>query len=973
MPPESSFSIALVRLDLANERLWCGDQVRVLRPKTFALLRYLIEHPGQLLTKAALLEALWPETAVSEVVLSVCIRELRQALGDDARTPRFIETVHRRGYRFIGHLPTMHPSAPHTAAAAPLPLLVGRAHELDALHRGLATALTGVRQILFVTGEAGLGKTTLVDTFLTAVVEQGPLWIGRGQCLDHYGGGEAYLPFLEALERLCRGPGGPEVVEILRHQAPTWMVQMPGLVSPAELEGLQRRVLGTTRERMLRELAEALNVLTAARPLVLVLEDLHWSDYATLDALVALAQRREPARLLLLGTYRPPDALQRGHPLHTVQHELHMHGQCVELSLTLLTEAAVADYLAVRFPDAHLPAGLARLVHQRTEGNPLFMVQVVEDWVRRGWLAQVDRHWTLQVGLAALAVTVPEGLWQMLEQQLDRLSPMEQQVLEVGSVAGAIFSAAATAAGLTHEVVRVEECCASLSRRRQWLEACGEQSWPDGTVAGAYRFTHALYQEVAYTRLSAARRVEVHRRIGARVEAGYGAQAGNIAAELAMHFEQGRDPDRALRYLQHAADNALRRSAYTDAITHLTNALALLSALPETPERAQRELDVQLALGPAFVATKGLAAMEVEQTYARARTLCEQVSETSQLFPTLLGLCLFYQSRVILLTAQELGAQLLRLAQQEAAPMHLLEAHGALGNILFFLGEYPKAWTYLEQGIALTDPTAERGLALHNDRAPGVWCLASASLTLWCLGYPAQAARRSQEALALARALSHPYSLALAQYYAAYLHQRRREALAVQAQAEAFLPLATAQGFPLWVGLGTCWRGWALAMQGQSEVGLTQLRQGLATVVATGQELSQPFGLILLAEAVGHTGQVEEGLRLLAETLTAFEASGRGDLLAEAYRLQGEFLLHQSVPDAAHAETCFQQALAIACRQQAKSWELRAALSLSRLWQRQGKRAAAYDLLAPVYGWFTEGFDTADLQEAKALLEALGA
>ena len=259
-------------------------------------------------------------------------------------------------------------------------------------------------------------------------------------------------------------------MEILRHQAPTWVVQMPGLVSPAELEGLQRRVLGTTQERMLRELAEALNVLTAARPLVLVLEDLHWSDYATLDALAALARRREPARLLLLGTYRPPDALQRGHPLHTVQHELHMHGQCAELALPLLSEAAVADYLAVRFPDAQLPAGLARLVHQRTEGNPLFMVQVVEDWVRRGWLVQVDGRWTLQVGLAALAVTVPDGLRQMLEQHLDRLSPMEQQVLEVGSVAGATFSAAAVAAGLEAEVVQVEEWCAGLARRRQWLE-----------------------------------------------------------------------------------------------------------------------------------------------------------------------------------------------------------------------------------------------------------------------------------------------------------------------------------------------------------------------------------------------------------------------------------------------------------------------------------------------------------------------
>jgi AAA ATPase domain/Transcriptional regulatory protein, C terminal len=353
-------------------------------------MRYLVAHPGQLLTKAALLEALWPETMVSEIVLSVCIRELRQVLGDDAKAPRFIETVHRRGYRFIGHLPTVHLSAPRISSPAPPPLIAGRERELDTLHGALATALTGVRQLLFVTGEAGLGKTTLVEAFLTALEAYGPLWIGRGQCLEHYGAGEAYLPVLEALGRLCRGPGGKEVVTLLGQQAPTWLVQMPGLVRAADLEALQRRIAGATRDRMLRELAEALELLTARQPLLLVLEDLHWSDYSTLDVLAMLARRQEPARLLLLGTYRLPDALQRGHPLHTVHHELQRHGQCTELPLPLLPEAAVAAYLGTRFPDARLPAGLARLVHQRTEGNPLFMVTVVEEWVRRGWLAPAD-------------------------------------------------------------------------------------------------------------------------------------------------------------------------------------------------------------------------------------------------------------------------------------------------------------------------------------------------------------------------------------------------------------------------------------------------------------------------------------------------------------------------------------------------------------------------------------------------------
>jgi tetratricopeptide (TPR) repeat protein len=302
------------------------------------------------------------------------------------------------------------------------------------------------------------------------------------------------------------------------------------------------------------------------------------------------------------------------------------------------------------------------------------------------------------------------------------------------------------------------------------------------------------------------------------------------------------------------------------------------------------------------------------------------------------GLCWFYYARGALPTARELGEQLFRLAQREAAPTPLLETHEALGGTLFFLGEYTAAGTHLEQGIAITDPEAQRALALRHGVAPGVRCLVMAANTLWCLGAPAQAMQRGQEALALARELAHPFSLAAAQYYVTFLHHRRRETLAVQEQVEA---------------------------------GLAQLHQAMAVVLATGQTLARPLCLVLLAEAAGYAGQVAEGLRLLAEALAAFEASGRGDLLAEAYRLQGVFLLRQTIPEAAQAEACFQQALTIARRQQAKSWELRAATSLSRLWQQQGKCQEAHDLLAPLYGWFTEGFDTADLQEAKALLEEL--
>jgi predicted ATPase len=486
-----------------------------------------------------------------------------------------------------------------------------------------------------------------------------------------------------------------------------------------------------------------------------------------------------------------------------------------------------------------------------------------------------------------------------------------------------------------------------------------------------YRFKHSLIQDAAYHSLLKSTRQQHHQRIAQVLELRFPETVETQPELLAHHYTEAGLSAQAIPYLQSAGQRAAQRSAHLEAIQHLSTGLALLATLPETPARAQQELDLQMALGPPLMATKGYAASEVEQTYARARALCAQVGETPQLFSMLRGLCLFYRNRGALPTARELGEQLDQLAQRAAAPTPRLEAHTTLGGTLFFLGEYAAARTHLEQGIALADPTAQRALALRHGEAPGVRCLILAANTLWCLGFPAQAMQRSQQALTLAQELAHPYSLATTQHFAAYLHYYRREAPAVHALAEALLTLAAAQRFSLLVGFGACWQGWALAIQGQCEAGIAQMHQGLAAVRATGQTLTQPLCLVLLAEAVGHTDQVEEALRRLGEALAAFEASGRGDMLAEAHRLQGELLLRQAGSDSAQAKACFQQALAIARRQQAKSLELRAAMSLGRLWQQQGKCAEAHALLAPIYGWFTEGFNTADLREAKALLEEL--
>jgi DNA-binding winged helix-turn-helix (wHTH) protein/predicted ATPase len=989
------------QLDPANQRLWRKTHVLRLRQKTFAVLHYLVEHPNQLVTKEQLLAAVWPEVYVSEVALSVCIREVRRALGDDRKAPLFIETVHGRGYRFIAPVTLTPPAVqgslfkvPPSLSAARVPPstigVVGRDAELAQLYQWWARALAGERHIVFVSGEAGIGKTTVVEAFLDHIAAEGSLWIGRGQCVEHYGAGEGYMPVLEALGRLCRESEGARVIAFLHQHAPTWLAQMPALLGAAERERLQREVAGATRERMLREMAEALEALTAHRPLVLRLEDLHWSDHSTLELLSVLARRREAARLLVLGTYRPVEMLANGHPLRTVRQELQLHKQCEEQRLTFLSEDHVAEYLTRRFAggihgqrksraDAVFLQALARTVHQRTEGNPLFMVNVADYLAAQGGLGAAVE--SVQVG-------IPGDLRQLIEEQIHRLSATERQVLEVASVEGAEFSAAVVAAGLGTVVEEVEERCEGLVRREQFLRTCEPAEWPDGTMAARYQFLHTLYQEVLYEHIPAARRSRLHRLLGERTEAAYGAQVHEVAAELALHFERGRDYRRAIQYLQHAGENAVRRAAPQEATTLLTKGLELLKTLPETPERTQQELLLQITLGPVLMATRGYAAPEVGHAYTRARELCRQVGETPQLFPTLWGLWAFYLVGAEHARAHDLGEQLLAVAQGVQDPALLLQAHYTLGLPLFNFGKFVPAREHFEQSLALYDPGCHRLQAfLYGSNDPQGAALSFVALILWILGYPDQALSRSREAHALAQELSYPFNLATTQLWATWLHQFRREGHEAQARAEATIALSTDQGFSQWVAIATIFRGTALAEQGQEEEGIAQMRQGLSVLRASGTAASQPYYLALLAEAYGKMEQAEEGLVAVAEALEVVHKTGEHFYEAELYRLRGELTWqksqvsrskfqvekpHSAVPTPqVEAETCFRKAIAISREQHARSLELRAVMSLARLWQRQGKKTQAHEMLAEIYHWFTEGFDTKDLQEAKALLQEL--
>ena len=964
-------------LDTENACVWCGSEALHLTPKAFAVLNILLAHPGRLVTKDELWQAVWPGIAVTDAALTVCIREIRQRLHDDARAPRVIETVHRRGYRLIAQTT---PDTQTIMAATASPdwrtgPLVGRDSELARLHEHLARAAGGERRFVLVTGEAGIGKTRVVDAFLAQVVETGAADIARGLCIEYHGSGEPYLPVLDAIGRLCRGPQAQHTLAVLGQYAPTWLVEMPGVASAKAPDVPQPVVLGATHDRMLREMADALEALTADRPLVLVLEDLHWSDHATLDLIAWLARRREPARLLLLGTYRPVDVIVRAHPLRAVAGELVLHGLSVEMPLELLSEEDVAAYLALRLPGGQVSEGLVRAIYQRTDGNPLFVVAAVDALVQQGWLAVAGARWHVQLGAEEAAARVPPSLQEMVEQLFDGLNSEQQRTLESASVVGREFSAAAAAAGTDEDLRLIEDRCAELARRGQFLVAAGIEPWPDGTVAERYRFVHALYQHAVYERLSPGRCAELHRRIGARAEAAYRERAGERAAELARHFHEGREAPRAVAYLRQAAENALQRSAYYVSAAHLQQGLSVLQELPHTPERDRDELAFRITLGRLLMSTKGFASSEVGQTFTRARALCHELGERSLLIRATWGLSVHHLVRGQPRRAHELAEELRRLIEDEPGAPLLPIAHVTLGFAFYYLGELPLAGENFREGIAAYTSEQHRLLALYGPpQDPRVTCLCYGAWVAWTLGFPDRALAACRAATDLALESPDSPRLAAALVFTARLHQFRREAEQTRRHAEAAMKLAREQGFTQRLAAATILFGWARAVQGAPE-GIETMSRGLADYRATGAEDDLPYWLALLAGRRAATRQVEAAWRDLDEALALVRANGTLVWEAELHRLRGVLLGRRAPAGAAstdEATTAFETALTIARRQQARAFELRAATSLARWRREHGRRAEARALLETVRAWFTEGFDTPDLIVADALLRELG-
>jgi predicted ATPase len=933
-----------------------------------------------------------------------------------------------KGQTFLS-APQSHSSSglPLFLASAPQPSgppapFVARQRELAALSTALESAQAGRGQILFIIGGAGRGKTMLVQEFARrAQVADAELIMVSGHCNALTGLGDPYLPFREALNMLTGELETRWAAGLITHQQAErlWQlipVSLPALVEQAPdliknfVSGpalLNRAATFATDEmpwfnqltvlvreanqirleqpRLFTQYTALLKAIAVQQPLLLILEDLHWIDTSSSALLFHLSREVSDSRILIIGTYRPDEVAlsweDGPHPLASIVSELKRQHGDIWLDL-----GDLAPMEGRQFVEAYLDAQPNRLdaafreaLFRQTEGHALFTVELLREMQERGDLRQAEDGYWME-GETINWNTLPAKVEGVIEKRMTRLEAGLQTVLTIASVEGETFTAEVVArVQQLNERELVQQLSRELDKRQRLITAQGLE-WVGGQRLSVYRFRHHLFQHYLYHNLDQMERTYLHEAVGNVVESLYGEQAEQVVVQLAHHFEQAGLTQKAVHYLLQAGKRAARLSANQEAIAHLTKGLILLETLADSAERTQRELELQIVLGNALMATKGYATAEVEHVFNRARELCGQIGETPHRYPVLYGLWVLHHVRAEHQRARELGQEWLRLAQHQPDTAPLLMAYRVLGVSLLHRGELVAARAHLEQSLRLYDPPQHRSLAFVYGQDPGIASRILEAWTLWLLGHPDQSLKRSHEALALAQDLSHPFSLAFALIHAAVLHQLSREEQEAQERIESAIALCTQQGFPFLLAIGTILQDGALAEQGQEKARIAHLRRGLAAYQAIGAGLWRPYSLSLLAQAYQIAGQVKEGLTVLVEALVLVEKSDERWWEAELYRLKGELLrknedrLTLRVVERMNAsreespEGCFLKAIDVARRQSAKSLELRAALSLSRLWQEQGKRQEAHQMLAEIYGWFTEGFDTTDLKEAKALL-----
>ena len=857
--------------------------------------------------------------------------------------------------------PVVTQSDEEEAGSGVVTTLVGRDEEIGLLLRRWEQSKEGFGQVVLINGEAGIGKSALSDVIREQVAKEG--YMRATYRCSPYHTNSALYPVTTHLQRLWRWERDDSPAEKLSKMEQTLrttslplkeVVPLFAALFSLPLPEDRYPPLGLTPQQ---EKQQTQDFLTAwlleeaeRQPMLVVYEDLHWADPSTIENLSLLVEQVPTAPMLAVLIFRPqfvPPWPNRSH--------------MTPITLNRLERPHVEAMITHLGGGKALPAEVVQYIVARTDGVPLYVEELTKMLLESDLLREEADHYALSGTLSSVAI--PVTLQDSLMARLDRL-PMVREVAQLGAVLGREF-----AYEMLRALAAVEE--STLQDRLEQLVGA-ELLYQRGRPPRArYIFKHALIQDAAYGSLLKRTRQQYHQQIAQMLEAEF---PGTVEAEpelVAHHYTEAGLNELAVGYWLQAGKRAAQRSAYQEAISHLTTGLTLLQTQPETLARHQQELPLQTALGAALLMIRGHTAPEVEASYRRAHVLCQQLSDTQDILPVLFGLWRFYVMRADYAMARQLGEELLGLAERiDELPLHVIP-HYAAGFTCFCLGQLLQARSHLAEGIAHYSSTQRSHPVFRAGQEPGVACRTYAAFTLWLLGYPDQALALAHDGLALATELAHPFSKAFALVGVSLIERFRRDGQEVYDHAEAAVTVSTEKGFPTWLAMGTFLRGWALTALGQREEGMIQLLRGIADWRGIGTELFVPYLLGDVAERYGVLQQVDEALDALKEGWEATERTGEQWWKAEVHRLEGDLLLHQSSADVAQSANCFRQALDVARNQQAKSLELRAATSLARLWLSQDRRREAYDLLAPVYDWFTEGFDTADLQEAKALLTEL--
>jgi class 3 adenylate cyclase/predicted ATPase len=845
--------------------------------------------------------------------------------------------------------------------SAGLTRLVGREEEIELLLRRWQRATSGEGQVVLLSAEPGVGKSRLAAA-LQEKLQAEPYSRLRCFCSPHHQGSALY-PVIRQLERAAGFTrDDPPVakldkLEALLTGAAIAAEDMPLLAEllslPSERYGPVSLSPQAKKERTLQALVRQVEQLSLRNPVLWVFEDVHWIDPSSLELLQLTVDRMQQLPVLLLVTFRsefsPPWI---GEP-HVTMLAL---GRLNWRDTAALVERVVGDKV--------LPSAIVHEIIERTDGVPLFVEELTKAVLEAG-AGEGDAKAVLS-RTSPGAFAVPATLHASLLARLDRLGPEAKEVAQTAAAIGREFTD-----DLIRTVSPLSE--APLQSALEQLAASQLIFRRGSSPHAAYSFKHALVQDTAYGTLLRTKRQPLHARVARALEEKFPDIAATQPEVLAHHFTEAALTENAIAYWRKAGQRAAERSAHAEAIAHLRKGLMLVERVTDPAERARRELDLQLVLAPVLIATKSWSAPEVEQAYLRARDLCRQAGDVAQLFTVSWGLWLVYQQRCEFKMARNLLDELFSVARRSADPGLLLQAHHAAWTTLLNLPELTACRAHLEAGVAFYRPDAHRAHKfLYGSHDAGVCNRYTAAAALWPLGFPEQALKMAREAVSMARELSHPFSLVLALVFAAMIYQHRREAEPAMKHAEAAIAVCTEHRIaPHLAAAGSILRGWAIALRGQAVEGIAEIRDGLAAVQPTGVRIRRPYYLALLAEALAWAGEFEQGLPALSEAAAAVEETGERRWEAEIYRLIGELTMARRAGDRTEAAACFRHAIDVSGRQSAKALELRATTSLAQLWHDQGKQQQAHELLAPVYGWFTEGFDTPDLREASALLDAL--